>query len=47
MLPTLANRVAIITGAATGIGRGIAKTLAGDGATVVVNYLDHPELRTP
>jgi 3-oxoacyl-[acyl-carrier protein] reductase len=40
--PPLAGRVAIVTGAATGIGKGIADRLAADGARVVVNYLDTP-----
>lgn len=34
----LANKVAVVTGAAKGIGAGIAKALAADGAAVVVNY---------
>lgn len=34
----LANKVAIVTGAARGIGRAIALELAGQGASIVINY---------
>ena len=34
----LDNQVAIVTGASSGIGAGVAKSLAAAGATVVVNY---------
>ncbi len=34
----LTDRIAIVTGASRGIGRGIALELAGRGATVIVNY---------
>lgn len=35
---TLKNKIAIVTGASKGIGASVARTLAGAGATVVVNY---------
>lgn len=37
------GRVAIVTGSSSGIGQGIAKRLAADGAKVVVNYSGNPE----
>src|SRR3954470_21934675 len=39
-MPRLANKVAIVTGAAHGIGRAIAELFAAEGATVLVTDLD-------
>jgi len=36
--PVLAGQTAIVTGASSGIGRGIAKSLAAAGANIIVNY---------
>lgn len=42
--PKLDGRVAVVTGAARGIGRGCALELASRGADVVIQDLRHPEL---
>ena len=39
----LAGKVGIVTGASKGIGAGIAKYLAAEGASVVVNYASSRE----
>ncbi|MCI0750660.1 MAG: SDR family oxidoreductase [Flammeovirgaceae bacterium] len=39
----LQGQVALITGASSGIGAGVAKALANEGATVVINYSSSPE----
>jgi glucose 1-dehydrogenase len=43
MAGRLDGRVAIVTGAGTGIGQAIAVRLGQEGAQVVVDYRDHPE----
>ena len=42
-LPDLHGRVAVVTGANSGIGKGIAICLARAGASVVIDYVAHPE----
>jgi glucose 1-dehydrogenase len=39
----LKDRVAIVTGSSSGIGQGIAKRFAEEGARVVIDYVGHPE----
>jgi glucose 1-dehydrogenase len=43
MSERLAGKVAIVTGSGSGIGQSIAIRFASEGATVVVDYRDHPE----
>ena len=40
---TLRDKIAVVTGGNTGIGRGICARLAGEGATVVVDYVGRPD----
>ncbi|HEY9532964.1 MAG TPA: SDR family oxidoreductase [Mucilaginibacter sp.] len=41
--PKLKGQSALVTGANSGIGEGVALALANDGANVVVNYVNHPD----
>ena len=42
----LAGQTALVTGANSGIGEGVAISLAAAGANVIVNYVSHPETAT-
>jgi glucose 1-dehydrogenase len=39
----LDNKIALVTGSSSGIGQGIAKKFAEEGAKVVIDYIGHPE----
>jgi glucose 1-dehydrogenase len=42
---SLANEVAIVTGGNSGIGKAIALALAKHGASVVIDYVSHPDVQ--
>lgn len=42
----LQGKVAVVTGAATGIGRAIAHAMSAEGASVVIDYVGDPQLAT-
>src|SRR4051794_26078664 len=44
MAGELKNRVALVTGASRGLGAGIARKLAEEGAKVAVNYFGSPQM---
>jgi len=43
LLPKLKGQSALVTGANSGIGKGVALALGNEGVKVVVNYVSHPE----
>src|SRR5579863_1381938 len=42
-MPRFEGKVAIVTGAGSGIGQGIAKRLGSEGAKVIVDYIGKPD----
>ena len=40
---SLKNKVAIVTGGNSGIGKAVALELANQGANIVIDYISHPE----